>query len=90
MTRQRSGDVDRSEVEIPYRGGPLDGQRELCAPWELDEILDGTREPDVYEHPEEWSPGWSAATTTVHRYRLTYVDRHTGWEYRYIGSSRED
>jgi hypothetical protein len=79
-------DVDRSEVNVPYRDGPLDGRRELCERWELDDVLAGTSEPDVFEYPEQWSPGWSPQTTTVHLYRLTYVDRHAGWEYRYLGT----
>lgn len=66
-----------AEVSIPYRDGPLDGERELLEEWELAEGAPGAVDGYVYEHrPSAW-PG------EVHRYRLTRDC--DGWEFRYIG-----
>lgn len=64
-----------AEVSVPYRDGPLDGERELLADWELEEGAPGSTDGSIYEHPQEW---------------LTYVSRHVGWEYRYVGIAGED
>lgn len=72
--------MDRSEVDVPYIGGPLDGQREIHERWELDGGEPGSTEGSVYEHRPsalyaDADPG------EVHRYTLT---RRSGrWEYRH-------
>lgn len=70
-----------SEVEITYRDGPLDGERDLCEDWELADGEPGSRDGDVWDHPEVWTPDGSAP---VHRYRLRRVNAFR-WEYRYVG-----
>ena len=74
--------MNRSEVEIPYVDGPLDGERELLERWELDDQAPGATEGSIYEHRPSALHS-DADPDEVHRYKLT---RASGsWEYRYVG-----
>jgi hypothetical protein len=72
--------MDRTEVDIPYIGGPLDGQREIRERWEMDEQQPGSREGDVHEHKPALIHS-DADAAEVHRYRLTRRDGR--WEYHH-------
>jgi hypothetical protein len=67
-----------SEVEIPYVGGPLDGERELRAEWELEDGKPGSTEGYVYEHRLRALYS-DADPDEVHRYVLTR--RRGRWEF---------
>ncbi|MEU7170231.1 hypothetical protein ABZ949_01915 [Micromonospora tulbaghiae] len=74
--------MNRSEVEIPYVDGPLDGERELLERWELEDGTPGAVEGSIYEHRPSALYA-DADPDEVHRYKLTRASGR--WEYRYVG-----
>lgn len=68
-----------AEVEIPYVGGWLGarGKHALRESWELAVEAPGSFDGYVYEHRYG-----VLEPAGVERYRLTRVDRGSGWEFR--------